>query len=931
MNREATPTPRWYEALGVAVTIIAAVVLAFVLWQVIKLNRQVGADAAHLQNEQLAVHVSNRIVDAMETVAAYRHAAALGSSPKVIDALRQQSERQLTELNAEFSNGQASSLGVQQRWDSVESASRTAFAAQPGQGAFAPIDVLMGRLKDVLGALEDKSGLTYDPNQSAQNLADVALLEMPYAFDAVTRSRDEADESTLKHMTLIERMNLGTDLDTMKAVFDMSPDNLPGIANDLSVLLPGDASQFAQLPLLAQGVESSGGAYRTLLERWALMKSETIAQRQKSDAEAAWTVERVLRMRAAAAEALNESLMQRSEMQELRSRYIYVALVIGALVIGGIMMTLTQMVSARGRRALRQAKEESARLSAELSRQRVEEALRLSEAQFRAVFDGAALGIALVDRNGVLVDANGVFRLLFGESPTEALRGHEAEFAELWDGRRDTFEFEQHAVSPTGDEIWTDTTVSVVTGQTGAPLFAICTFRDLTELKRNERRMLHDKMHDALTGLPNRHFFEEQVRKRFAEASVLLDSFFAVIVVDLEHFKDVNESLGHSAGDFVLTQVAQRLSAEVDSNDIVARLGSDEFAILIHSLGDILHVETVARRTLNSLSKVIDVSQRSVFLGASVGVAIGSATYESAEDILRDAEIAMQHAKVSGGARYSLFDSKMHARTQKRLRLTSDLRLAIERNEFRLLYQPIVDINGGRIVGCEALLRWDHPVDGVLNPAHFIPLAEQTGIATPIGRYVLEGVADQLVEWRRTTGSELDFGVNVNISATELLDPEFEHVLVDIVERHDLSPSNFMLEITENIILESGTRANSAIERVRDRGFAICIDDFGTGYSSLRYLQEFKVDTIKIDRSFVNGVDGELASEPIVRTLLTLAESYGVRVVAEGVETTRQRDLLRGVGCRFVQGFLYARPLSPTEMIRLYPGILAARDRSATA
>ncbi|MBV8490737.1 MAG: EAL domain-containing protein, partial [Candidatus Eremiobacteraeota bacterium] len=588
----------------------------------------------------------------------------------------------------------------------------------------------------------------------------------------------------------------------------------------------------------------------------------------------------------------------------------------------GLMLFMAQIVAYRSGQALKRARQESERLAAELARQKAEEALRLSEAQFKAVFEGAALGIAVLDKNGNLADSNTVFRALFGDSIAAAMDGHEQELSELLNGERDTFEYEQHMRTALGQEVWTDATVSVVNEENGKPLFAICMFRDKTALKHSERRMQHDKTHDALTGLPNRWLFEEHLRRRFEEATALLDSFFAVLFVDLEHFRDINESLGHSAGDTVLTQVAQRLRSSVDARDVVARLGSDEYAILLQSLGDILHVESVARRILNNLSKMISINGRTIYLGASVGIAIGSASYERAEDVMRDAEIAMQHSKIGGGTRYALFDSKMHDRAQKRLQLTSDIRQALERNEFRLLYQPIVSIVDGTPVGCEALLRWDHPAEGVMSPTEFMPIAEQTGLATPIGRFVVNTACEQLSQWRRNRSGRMEFTMHVNVSAAELDDSDFERALVQAVEHHGLSPEDLTVEITESVVLDSGTRANITLERIRDRGFKICIDDFGTGYSSLRYLQQFKVDAIKIDRGFVSGSDGELASEPIVRTLMTLAEAFDVRVVAEGVETVRQREILRNAGCRLAQGYLYARPISAAEMVTLYPEVL---------
>jgi diguanylate cyclase (GGDEF)-like protein len=452
----------------------------------------------------------------------------------------------------------------------------------------------------------------------------------------------------------------------------------------------------------------------------------------------------------------------------------------------------------------------------------------------------------------------------------------------------------------------------------------MCIVRDITALKRSERRAQYDKTHDRMTGLPNRGVLEDRLRERFGEAGVL-DSFFAVLYVDLDRFKDVNESLGHAAGDFVLTTIAGRLRASIDADDIVSRLGSDEFAVLVGSLGDILHVEQIARRIVANMGRPIDLSGRSIYVGASVGVAIASSAYEKAEDVMRDADIAMRQAKSAGGARYAIYDSTMHAQAERRLELTSDLRSALERHEFRLLYQPIVDLATGDLVGCEALIRWDHPKNGLMNPNEFMPLAEQTAFAGRIGTWVVRTACEQMARW----SPDPSFLMHVNVSAAELVEPDFGQRLMDSVATNRLDPSAIVLEITENVVLDVETRANASLDDVRARGFKICIDDFGTGYSSLRYLQQFKVDSIKIDRMFVAGANGELASEPIVRTLLALAESYDVRVVAEGVETEVQRDALRASGCRLAQGYLYARPMPPAEMAARYPTVLGKATRSA--
>jgi diguanylate cyclase (GGDEF)-like protein len=315
-------------------------------------------------------------------------------------------------------------------------------------------------------------------------------------------------------------------------------------------------------------------------------------------------------------------------------------------------------------------------------------------------------------------------------------------------------------MTPSGQEAWTDSTVSLVNDDAGNPYFAICMFRDLTELKRNERRMLHDLTHDSLTGLPNRVQFESKVREQFAQWKASPESPFAVLYVDLDRFKDINESLGHDAGDFVLSQVAQRLRGAIESADVVSRLGSDEFAVLIRSMPDVLHVEVIARRVLRALSKAVILGTRSIFVSGSIGIALASGEYLRAEDAMRDAQTAMRYAKGGGGSRFAVFDSNMHARAEKRLQLTTDLRLAIENGEFNLLYQPIVTIADSRLCGCEALLRWNHPTEGVMTPSEFMALAEQTGLAVPIGRFVLRTACAQLADWH-ASGVQ-PFPMNVN-------------------------------------------------------------------------------------------------------------------------------------------------------------------------
>ena len=917
---------------GIIVTVLSAVLLGVVFWQISRLDALGGINPTALDRDRLALRAGADLTATWDAMGDFRESLVLGDAPMRTQALRSVLDARMRALDVLFGKtGAASEFDSNGDWAGAQKAWAVLRKAPPGSASITLVGRLSRRLDNLLNSIDNASGLNYDTQQT-QNVAQVVFILAPEAADFL---RSAVVRATLAvrngGMTLRERLAFSSTLGTVQGDFDLSGNDIPGVVNMLNHLVPGQTQQFVTIPPLARRYESTGRDISKLLSSAVLFKDRPTVDPKlvQATAQPALLASRELLYRLS--HAMDAMLLERGRIWNERRNYFYVALLLGGLLVVGLMLLIAQIVAYRSSQALERAQQESERLAVELARQKAEEALRLTEAQFRAVFEGAALGIAVLDRGGNVVDANGVFRALFGDSVAAALDGHEQELAELLAGERETFEYEQHLRTALGQEVWTDATISIVHEHDGKPLFAICMFRDKTALKHSERRILHDKTHDSLTGLPNRWLFEEQLRRRFEEATALLDSFFAVLFIDLEHFRDINESLGHGAGDSVLTQVAQRLRSSVDARDVVARLGSDEFAILLQSLGDILHVESVARRILNNLSKVINISGRSIYLGGSVGIAIGSASYEHAEDVMRDAEIAMQHAKIGGGTRYALFDSKMHDRAQKRLQLTSDIRQALERNEFRLLYQPIVSIVDGTPIGCEALLRWDHPSEGVMGPMEFMPIAETTGLATPIGRFVVNTACEQLSQWRRNRNGRMDFTMHVNVSAAELVDTDFERALVQAIEHHGLSPEDLTVEITESVVLDSGTRANVMLERIRDRGFKICIDDFGTGYSSLRYLQQFKVDAIKIDRGFVSGNDGELASEPIVRTLMTLAEAFDVKVVAEGVETVRQREILRNAGCRLAQGFLYARPISAAEMVTLYPDVLGRAPRTASA
>ncbi|HKU66194.1 MAG TPA: bifunctional diguanylate cyclase/phosphodiesterase [Candidatus Baltobacteraceae bacterium] len=919
--------PFWRASLGIVVTAIAAALLVFAAWRAFWLNNQAGNTFSQLQRERTAVAYQRTLFDLLRQLERFRLQEQLQRDPPFKTDVRTAVDTQMS-IAANFAASSGEQFDVAKDWAAIQTQwSKAQNVRRVYRGP--ALQLLTRKVDNLIYKIEDTSGVQYESNRWAQDLGDIVFAKMPEALhDAMYADLIGENAQTSGTISIRDRVRLAGLLSLMRSNVDLETDDWSIIVAAVPKRL-GSATEANAYKTHTQALAGVGQRLVSGLSDQVLMREHPTGDPAHTRTAARQSAVAAEIVHADLSTLLDRQLEQRMGYEALRNRYIYGIVLFAALLLVGVMLMVAEFTARRDREALGKAQQESERLSTELAREKAERALRLSEAQFRAVFDGAALGIAIFDRGGQILDANAVFRHVYGDNAAGVLEGHEEEFAELMRGERDLFEFEQHVMTPAGQEAWTDSTVSLVNDDGGNPYFAICMFRDLTDLKRSERRMLHDMTHDALTGLPNRALFETKVREQFAQAKAWPQSSFAVLVVDLDRFKDINESLGHEAGDFVISQVGHRLRASIEAADVVSRLGSDEFAVLVRSLPDVLHVELIARRVLSALSKPVSLGNRSIFVSASVGIAIASAAYQRGEDVVRDADIAMRYAKGLGG-RFAVFDSNMHARAAKRLQLTTDLRLALENGEFDLLYQPIVKIADGDLVGCEALLRWNHPVEGIMYPSEFMPLAEQTGLAIPIGRFVLRTVCQQLVRWKRVTGKTL-FPINVNVSAAELLDPDFESVVMSAALDSNVDPHDITLEITESVVLDAGTRPNALVERLRAHGFQICIDDFGTGYSSLRYLQQFKVDAIKIDRSFVSGHDGDVASEPIVRTLMTLAEAFDVRVVAEGIETQRQRDVLGNVGCRFGQGYYYARALSADELTAMYPAVFGLTPKHASA
>ncbi|MGZ8414919.1 MAG: putative bifunctional diguanylate cyclase/phosphodiesterase [Gemmatirosa sp.] len=447
-------------------------------------------------------------------------------------------------------------------------------------------------------------------------------------------------------------------------------------------------------------------------------------------------------------------------------------------------------------------------------------------------------------------------------------------------------------------------------------------FRDVSERKRLEAQLVHQAFHDPLTGLANRALFRDRVEHAVERAARLAPSFLAVLFLDLDDFKAVNDRLGHGAGDQLLVGVADRLRRATRGYDTVARLGGDEFAVLLE--GATIHDEsdTVVRRITAALQRPFLIDGREVVVTASVGLA-HAASGVDAEALLRNADVAMYQAKAAGKARHAVFESAMYEAVIARLELETDLRRAVEDPAaagFWLAFQPVVDLRTGRTTSAEALLRWTHPQRGPLSPATFIPLAEETGLIVPLGAWVLREACAERARWQRalTADGRSDDalpGMAVNISGVQLERPEFVDEVASLLAEAGAPADQLTLEITESVIMQRTEETLRVLHRLKALGVRLAIDDFGTGYSSLSYLQRFPVDVLKIDKSFIDGVARGGSEAALARTIIALGDTLRLRTVAEGIESAAQREELQALGCHQGQGFLFARPTTGAEVL----------------
>ncbi len=452
--------------------------------------------------------------------------------------------------------------------------------------------------------------------------------------------------------------------------------------------------------------------------------------------------------------------------------------------------------------------------------------------------------------------------------------------------------------------------------------------QEINERQRVQQQLVHDALHDNLTGLPNRAFLMGRIQFTITHAKANPGYMYALLFIDLDRFKIINDSLGHFLGDLLLIAVSKLLQECVRENDVVARLGGDEFVILLDGINNIQDATIIGNRIQKKLQSPFELEGQSIFTSASIGIVFSSIEYSSASDLMRDADIAMYRAKANGKGRYTIFDQTMYDENLRLVKLENNLRLALRREEFMMYYQPIVSLDSNNLVGFEALIRWQHPERGFVSPGEFIPLAEDTGLILKIGEWLLREACQQLQKWRQQFSLSPQVNslkMSINLASQQLQDPAFISKLDRILLETGLSGRFLRLEITESALIEPGGSIQSTLRQIRNRNIKLSIDDFGTGYSCLSYLRRFPIDNLKIDRSFIEQMNFDSENFEIVRLIITLAKTLGMDTISEGVETLQQLNQLKALGCEYGQGYLFSRPLEPKvieSILAKYPSLI---------
>ena len=442
--------------------------------------------------------------------------------------------------------------------------------------------------------------------------------------------------------------------------------------------------------------------------------------------------------------------------------------------------------------------------------------------------------------------------------------------------------------------------------------------QEISDRQKAEQQLVHDALHDGLTGLPNRTLLMDRIDFALQHTQRKPGYLFALLFIDLDRFKVINDSLGHLIGDKLLMAIAKLLSECLRNVDTVARLGGDEFVILLDDIQDITDATQISDRLQAKLTLPFILENQTIVTSASIGIALSSTGYQNSSQILRDADIAMYRAKDQGKARYEVFDQSMYLQNLQNIELEHDLRLTLKKKELTLYYQPIISLENNILAGFEALIRWQHPQKGFISPVEFIPVAEDTGLILSIGNWVLTEACQQLARWQQQYAAMPEIAnlkISVNVASQQLQEPGFIEKLDKLLLKTSLNPGCLRLEITERVLVDSEQNTQNTLSEIKKRKIKLSIDDFGTGYSSLSYLRRLPIDNLKIDRSFVDSIYSDSESFEIVKTIITLAHTLGMDAIAEGVETVEQVEQLKALGCEYAQGYLFAKPL-PAKAIQ---------------
>lgn len=550
-------------------------------------------------------------------------------------------------------------------------------------------------------------------------------------------------------------------------------------------------------------------------------------------------------------------------------------------------------------------------------------ALSESEERFRSAFNYAPIGIALVSPNGVWLKVNQALCDILGYSEedflardfqsmlfTEDLGNTLIKIHELLSGKVPNCQMEQRYVHKNGQTVWASWSVSTTSRKQSEQPNLIFQIQDITDKKLAEEKLQYEATHDALTGLPNRAHFMSRLEVALRSAHSKDDYKVSVLFIDLDRFKVINDSLGHLVGDELLVGIAERLRECLRPSDMVARLGGDEFTILVEGRYEAKEVIRIAERIQEKFLIPFDLSGHEVYSSASIGILHATENHRLPEDLMRDADTAMYQAKRAGKARHEVFDQDMHEAVKEILQLETDLRRAVEKDEFYINYQPIYSLESGRIDGFEALARWNHSTFGDIQPSKFIPLAEEIGLIDTLGEHILTKACSQMISLKDSLPDSTPLVLSVNLSCKQFANPNLVGKIKRILEDTRFPGNKLKLEITESVFFEHQEKAVEMLHQLRDLGIEINIDDFGTGYSNLNYLMKLPISTLKIDRSFISPIKSEGGNSEIVRTIVMLARNLGMKVIAEGVETKAQLEELKKLNCEGAQGYFFAPPMS---------------------